>query len=190
MDRMKVLEMQRGSRMMGARTSLVFPSLLGGAILVSATFLASRASAEREAPSPQDFRARRACTAVWVTSLDPAGRSETKRAARRPLTFSATEILDLKLVVIVPSKNARKNMEIKLYTPKGHLYQILKVAADASASGADKARGRWYETVSARLPVAGTTIVNSSLYGVWKAEAYFEGSSSPCTRARSFSINP
>jgi hypothetical protein len=183
----------REERMMKRnRASLGVRSLVVSAILVSATLQAREASTQREAPSLQTFQAGRTCTAVWVRSAGPSSPSEKKRVLLRPLTFSATEILDLELVVIVPSKNAGKDMEIKLYTPKGQLYQTLKVGADASASasGADQARGRWYETVTARLPVAGTTIVNNSLYGVWKAEAYFEGSSSPCTRARSFSIKP
>jgi hypothetical protein len=44
--------------------------------------------------------------------------------------------------------------------------------------------------VTARLPVAGTTIVNNSLYGTWKAEAYLVGEQTACARARSFVINP
>jgi hypothetical protein len=44
--------------------------------------------------------------------------------------------------------------------------------------------------LTARLPVAGTTIVNNSLYGTWKAEAYFEGERTACAKARSFVIKP
>ena len=47
-----------------------------------------------------------------------------------------------------------------------------------------------YQTVTTRLPVAGTTIVNNSLYGTWKAEAFFEGERTACAKPRSFVIKP
>ena len=42
----------------------------------------------------------------------------------------------------------------------------------------------------ATLPVAGTSIVNHSLYGRWKVLAHLDGSPIPCAPARAFWIGP
>ena len=39
-------------------------------------------------------------------------------------------------------------------------------------------------------PVAGTSIVSSSLYGRWTARAYLGDEIEPCGRPRAFAINP
>ena len=103
-------------------------------------------------------------------------------------------MLDLEFQIVVPANTslAGRPLELKLFTPKGHLYQTLAVPAASTASGTagtPKRRPR-YQTLTARLPVAGTTIVNNSLYGTWKAEAYLEGERTACAKARSFIIKP
>ena len=42
--------------------------------------------------------------------------------------------------------------------------------------------------VSAHLPVAGTSIMTSSLYGKWKVVPYVDGSTRACGPAAAFSI--
>jgi hypothetical protein len=125
------------------------------------------------------------CTAVWVTAPAPPGKETAKR---RSLSFSARDVLDLELHVAVPSTSpaAGKKIELKLITPRGHLYQMLSAAAETEASP----RRQRFAIVSASLPVAGTTIVNNSLYGTWRAEAYVEGESAPCAKPRAFEIQP
>ena len=49
-------------------------------------------------------------------------------------------------------------------------------------------RTRVYYSVSATLPVAGTSITLSSLYGPWTVQAYLDGQSDPCGPATRFTI--
>jgi hypothetical protein len=146
-------------------------------VLVSVAFAAFEAAAQQAAPA--------ACQSLWVTS---AGSGKPIRS-RKPLQFSATEILDLEFQVVVSANVASqgRRMELKLFTPKGHLYQTLSAAAPTPSSGTARRRS---QTLTARLPVAGTTIVNNSLYGTWKVEAYFEGDGNACVKPRAFVIKP
>jgi len=136
----------------------------------------------------QETAARRdGCQAVWVTA--PTFGKPAPRF-RKPLNFSAAEVLDLEFQVLIrPDLLAGRSLELKILTPKGHLYQTLALPAPSDPDAAPQRRSR-YRTVTARLPVAGTTIVNNSLYGAWKAEAYLAGERNACAKARSFVINP
>jgi hypothetical protein len=164
---------------MGSR---FFLGLLAGLVLLSSALIPGAASAEKADASMG------ACSALWITTPDPPGKS---RAPRPAPTFSAAKVLDLELRVTVPAAYAGAKVEVKLFTPKGQLYQTLEVKEGASAGEEQQARKRPRpQTLTARFPVAGTTIVNSSLYGTWKAAAYFEGAGSPCTKARKFTIKP
>jgi hypothetical protein len=141
------------------------------------------------------------CTIVWVTAPTPPGKMTPRR---RPLDFSAASVLDLEFWVVLPTSSATSapGIELKLFTPNGHLYQTLSapfvapvvapVAPRAAAAAGPASPGRppRFQTVTLRLPVAGTTIVNSSLYGAWTAEAYLAGVPSPCTKALGFQIRP
>lgn len=128
-----------------------------------------------------------ACQSLWVTA---AGSGRPLRA-RKPPQFSATEVLDLEFKVVVPvSVSLQRRLELKLFTPKGHLYQTLSIAAPTASTGTGTARRGRSQTLTARLPVAGTTIVNNSLYGTWKVEAHFEGDANACAKPRAFVIKP
>lgn len=155
------------------------------AVSVSMSLGAVEARAQKAAPSAT------ACQSVWVTAPFSTGKGASR--SRKPLNFSAAEVLDLEFQIVVPADAslAGRRLELKLFTPKGHLYQTLAVPTEVSApkAGTPKRRSR-YQTVTARLPVAGTTIVNNSLYGTWKAEAYFEGERTACVKARTFVIKP
>jgi hypothetical protein len=159
-----------------------YARISAAAVLVSAAYLASGHAVAQETASRGD-----GCQLVWVTA--PAFGRPVPRP-RKPLNFSAAEILDLEFQVLIrPDLLAGRSLELKVLTPKGHLYQTLDLPAPSEAPDAAKRRAR-YRTVTARLPVAGTTIVNNSLYGTWKAEAYLAGERTACARARSFVINP
>jgi hypothetical protein len=96
-------------------------------------------------------------------------------------------------------------MEFKLYTPTGHLYQVLTVpftvAARRPLSAVRKVDGypRPLEVqtlapdrlsrVTSLLPVAGTWITTNSLYGRWRVDAHLDRSVTPCTSHR-FTIRP
>jgi hypothetical protein len=141
------------------------------------------------------------CTVLPVTSPQ-----------QRPLLvsppFSATRILDVVFHVLTPRQlRGDHALDIKVYTPKGHLYQTLSTRFPAVAASASVTRafslatlirpervhtvryaGLKRQLVSARLPVAGTHIVSHSLYGSWRIAPHLDGSLAPCGEGRSFSI--
>lgn len=53
-----------------------------------------------------------------------------------------------------------------------------------------RARQKRWEYVTLQLPVAATTIVRSSLYGSWRAEAYLDGSTRIGCKPQRFRIEP
>jgi hypothetical protein len=162
------------------KRSRIFAAVASASIAFSAT----EAAAQKAMP-------RGACQSLSVKAL---GSGKAPSRSRTPLTFSAAEVLDLEFQVVVPTGSSftGRSVELKLFTPKGHLYQTLAVTAAAQGSGASETpkRKARHQTLTGRLPVAGTTIVNNSLYGTWKAEAYLEGESDTCAKPRSFVIQP
>ncbi len=138
----------------------------------------------------------------------PAGGSQDTEADARRKRFSATQVLDLEFRLRLRRNTAGDHvLRLKLLTPKGHHYQTLTVpfAVDAAQGrGATRriegyprplpvrlaepetdAAGTW-PTVSANLPVGGTAIVSSSLYGRWAAEAYLDDDTTACKSVRFF----
>ena len=123
-------------------------------------------------------------------------------------------MLDLDLRVRLASTVSGEHLlRVEVNTPKGHLYQTLTVpfTTDRSPTKAlravdgfprplavqqtetvpeeGKAQGdKASQSVVARLPVAGTSIVHSSLYGKWTAEAYLDDETESCGRSRVFFI--
>ena len=67
--------------------------------------------------------------------------------------------------------------------PSGFLYQVLETPLERAVCGG----GRRFE---ARLPVAGTSIMTSGLYGRWKVVPHLDDGREACGRARSFVIRP
>lgn len=124
-------------------------------------------------------------------------------------TFSATQILDLDFRVKLLGVSGDHVLRVDLKTPKGHHYQTLTVPFSADASSAEAHRllegfprplevqvtkmgrveGRAVPRVDARLPVAGTPIVHSALYGRWTATAYLDDEIKACGRRR-FIVTP
>lgn len=166
-------------------TRLLLGSTLSFLVLASAG--ASSASKD-----PSERKSMNACAAIRVTAPDAP---QPKRKSRKRLpTFSASSILDLKLeAALSPAVKGQHQLEFKVYTPKGHLYQSLPatVAAAAAPSSDRRQRESPKRTATAMLPVAGTTIVTSSLYGEWRIEAYLDGErETACGRPLSFVIEP
>ena len=127
------------------------------------------------------------CHRVFVSSPEAA------KTRRRKPRFSAAEIMDLQLQALVSRKlTGHHSLEFKIYTPKGNLYQSMTLQFDADAPIPEGARrrSRRFQEVNAVLPVAGTSIVTSSMYGTWKVEAFLDGNNRRCSRPRKFKINP
>jgi hypothetical protein len=109
-------------------------------------------------------------------------------------------------------------LHFDVFTPSGFLYQKLSIhfnwpkpkprrwgwhdrdddrTVPASASVptglpvlllGDTHRGRPTDTVETRLPVAGTSITMSTLYGRWTVQAFMDDATRPCSSKRSFTI--
>jgi hypothetical protein len=182
--------------------------LILGTLLALAQAGAAPAPSRPPAGPPVESLANQ-CAAVAVSSLE---------APARRVSFSARQILDLQFGALLRSRLTGEHvLNLRVYTPKGHLYQQLDVpfrggslagAAASSESGprmrqvpgypqplpeqqlvaARTPTGQRGYQVSARLPVAGTSIMLSSLYGKWKVVPHLDGGATPCGRATSFSI--
>jgi hypothetical protein len=139
---------------------------------------------EREALARSRARARAA--------LARQGRNRRGEAKRRGPYYSAARTLRLELRVAVSRRlpdNAR--VELRLFTPRGHLYQTLRAVVPpptepkpprAEPVPASSRRRRPPRTtphvLTAAVPVAGTSIVNHSLYGRWTVAPQVDGE--PC----------
>ncbi len=119
--------------------------------------------------------------------------------------FSVRQVLDLNFRVRLAASATPGSLEMRYFTPSNHLYQsvLVPIAAEASLEAERSLQGYPFPVkvskvepdpdASARgasafrsvatpaFPVAGTMIVNNSLYGVWRAEAWLEGASAPCS---------
>jgi hypothetical protein len=97
--------------------------------------------------------------------------------------FSATRILELRFETRLSGPPKREHtLRLRLNTPSGFLYQVLAVPVEAGRNGLRR--------VEARLPVAGTSIMASGLYGRWTVVPELDDSSEPCGPGRHFVIRP
>jgi hypothetical protein len=156
------------------------------------------------------------CRVTSVTSAQQPAANRQPLANRR---FSATRVLDLDFEAVTPRRLAAGPhvLELRVYTPQGHLYQVLPAAFLAEERvKAKKAKlkareayltvagyprpllnsklkaavleGVERELVALRLPVAGTPILSHSLYGRWSVEPHVDGSPKACGPALKFWI--
>jgi hypothetical protein len=108
------------------------------------------------------------------------------------LEFSASEILDPEFDALLSGRRnpSHHQVEFKIYTPAGHLYQVL--TSDLTPAPSTRARSprreQGHRKLTARLPVAGTSIVTSSLYGKWTVVAPLDGEGKPASVPRRFTI--
>jgi len=137
--------------------------------------------------------------------------SPQKKRFPHPMRFSATQILDLEFRVSLPGRvTGEHRLDVKVYAPdqqlyqtltvpfrgpdeapfrlmrrklSGHLQPIAEVESEAAIVGRDRRT-----IVTVVLPVAGTSIVASSLYGQWSAAAFLDESPRPCGPAARFVI--
>jgi hypothetical protein len=127
------------------------------------------------APSPPEPRERQAVCAVVEVRSDQA-----PRVMRR---FSATRILDLGFETLVLGRLKRQHsLQLRVYAPRGFLYQVLETELRPDPGSVRR--------LEARLPVAGTSIMASGLYGQWRIVPHLDGQREPCGLARSFVIGP
>jgi len=131
------------------------------------------------------------CHEVRVRAADSAPRLDRRRHGP---VFSAREAKDLELEVLLSEDDASGPVKVKLFSPRGRLYQILDATADeAPAAERDGRRPRWRRQVRslvARFPVAGTQVTAHALFGEWRAEVYLDGAETPCIRPVKFVLEP
>lgn len=158
--------------------------------------------------------ASRVCSAVQVVAPEQRGATKKKK-------FSAKKTLDLQLHAYLKGKRKISGdhlLQLKVYTPRGYLYQTLTVPFYRQPRKAEKPRpdefkfepvrivpgfpraldvqktqrvrrGRQqYDKVMARLPVAGTSITLGSLFGQWTVVPFLDAGTAPCGPMQRFSI--
>ncbi len=161
----------------------------------------------REAGEPATGpRQRVSCATVMVT---------TPEGGPARSGFSVTRILDLELRAhLRPLPAGPHLLELKLYTPHGHLYQVLPVAFEGTASmpAPVATQAPWQaayrdplpaqaaplvradravrQRVVATLPVAGTSIVAASLFGRWRVDVHLDGAPESCGTPAFFRLAP
>ena len=97
--------------------------------------------------------------------------------------FRATRVVELEFEVqLWHLRKAERAPQLRLYTPDGFLYQVLETREVRSRSAARRYR--------ARLPVAGSSIMQSGLYGRWRVVPHAGDGRDACGQSRSFFIRP
>jgi len=168
------------------------------------------------APSAAALSSRQ-CTAVEVVQPGGGQRVVSKQKGRKKKPpVSAARTVDLELQVVVrPVLKGDHILRLSLYTPRGYLYQqmtlpfrfVSKAAAKAARDEktlrtvpgfprplevqmlTQPARRRpTANRVTARLPVAGTSISLGSLYGQWRVVPFIDDGTAPCGPAATFVI--
>lgn len=157
--------------------------------------------------TPAEGRAQ-GCVGIATNSQQQAGGAFGE-------SFSAAQILDVDLWVLFTPGSVKRfaddhTVEVKIFTPRGYLYQSVHVPFSSDTARRGKSRkvdgyphpiatkvlqditwknGKHVGT-SIRLAVGGTMISSSSLYGSWTAEAYVDGEPLRCSQPATFNITP
>ncbi len=126
------------------------------------------------------------------------------------LKFSAVETTDIIVHVVLPQTFKEEHViSLKFTTPAGHLYRQIDVpiTPDIGSRTVESRRlpgypypvrvavpevrrvaGDTAPTIEIHLPVGGTSIVTSSLYGMWRVNGMVDGVELRCFRPLSFGI--
>jgi len=154
------------------------------------------------------------CAHAAVDCLTVAASSAQQHAGAFAGRFQATQVLDVDLSVLFSARAAGRLagdhvVEVRVYTPKGNLYQSIELPFTADSGRRNQERRlpghpeplalrglaaatlnrSLFFAVKATLPVAGTPILNNSLYGQWTAEAFVDGASAACGPKGTFTIS-
>jgi hypothetical protein len=152
----------------------------------------------------------RSCARLEVSSGAAPARVVGSVVAPAEPSFSVARILDLTLTVLLPAAlDGEHVVELRVFTPDAQLYRSMAVPfargarpnavravegyarpVPQQALGQVSRGSRPFATVSAALPVGGTDIVSSGLYGRWRVEAYLDGAQGRCGPAAVFNLRP
>jgi hypothetical protein len=170
--------------------------LLTGTLTAAAALLVTVGMAQVGPPTSN-------CPRVAVTSVEHPADVAVNR-------FSAVKTTDLVFHVMFSNEVAKDHVvTLNVYTPHGHLYRRLDVpvAPNRGNTPAGTRRlagypypvkvqtpaqrtvgGKSYAVIDVSLPVAGTSIVTSSLYGRWEVAVVMDGARQPCPERTQFYI--
>jgi len=168
--------------------------------------------------APKPALSSRECVAVEVVqTVGERQRVVSRgRAKREAPTVSVAKTVDLELQVRMrPVLEGDHVLRLELFTPRGYLYQTMTLPfrfvspREVRAARGEKTtrsvagfprplevqllttqrrRRPTSNLVTARLPVAGTSIALGSLLGKWKAVPHIDDRAAPCGPAASFVI--
>ena len=153
------------------------PRILGAAVLLLALLLA--------APSPA--RAADTCSQQARRVRLPAGFAEARVSFVGVLThghnhvgeeFPGHALRELRVIVHWTEVEHMHRQRVELYSPDGSLYQRL--------TGTFTGVYHRPVSVTTRIPVTGSSIVDSSLFGEWCAEVFLDDEDAPIARHRFF----
>ncbi len=145
--------------------------------LVVLATLATLAPDTAPADGRSQERGRERPPVCFVTRI---GSDQAPRAFRR---FRATRVVELEFELeLLRPRSVEKAPQLRLYTPDGFLYQVLETEEVRHRSAARRFR--------ARLPVAGTSIMQSGLYGRWRVVPHASDAREACGYAQGFVIRP
>lgn len=122
-----------------------------------------------------------------------AGSPGERNGRRHTPVLSAAEAKDLAFVVSISADAASRPVQVRLFSPRGRLYQVLDALVDENTTEGVEGRRRsrrHVRSLVARLPVSGTQITTYAMFGTWRAEVYLDGADTPCTRPMEFVIEP
>jgi hypothetical protein len=93
--------------------------------------------------------------------------------SRTGADFAGAALRELRIVATWSELERGHHQRLEVFSPDGSLYQRFTSAFTAS--------GRTL-TVTSRLPVSGTSIVDAGLYGAWCAELFLDDDEAPIAR--------
>jgi hypothetical protein len=105
-------------------------------------------------------------------------------------TYSAAWVLGLRFRTAIADPAAAPRLRLRLYSPDGTLYQVLKYGDPRAAPSASMRRSPPPRAFETSIPIAGSQVLWGSLYGRWTAVATMEGDAGPCGKPVSFVITP
>jgi hypothetical protein len=173
---------------------------------LSLAVLAGIAGCPSPASSDEGVRGNpQTCSALIVTTDESENSKPVNRKA-----FRASRILDIRVRTVMPAGvvfGADDVVTFRFTTPKGNLYQTIEVPVASSVKQGERQRyrpgypfplevqqpksvtlnGLSAQSIEARLPVGGTAIMDSGLYGTWTVEG-FVGNGRPCSAT--FTLQP
>ena len=135
-----------------------------------------------------------------IPCTDILAKSAEEHGGAWATSFHASQTTDLTLAVVFPkSLQGEHEVELRLYTPSGNLYQAIRVPIAEPGKKAENRIVKGYPMavrqvvpkpeaylgtaflkVEIPFPVGGTLISSNSLYGQWRIEALVDQDKKPC----------